>query len=133
MRGRVGELILGLLLILGSTALPILGARAQSPVFSFPPPLPALGYCQLSVGGTAVALTSCSGGIPTTASGMAIVSITVEGANIRYRDDGTAPTAAVGIPLLQGQNLPYSGSNYTALSFIAQSGTATVDIGFYAR
>jgi hypothetical protein len=105
-------------------------AWAQTAVLSYPPPVRPLGYCQLSVGASAVALTTCTGGIP---AGTVLVNLTVSTANLRYRDDGTNPTATVGIPILQGQNVPYSGNNPAALVFIAQSGTAAIDIGFYGR
>ncbi len=118
--------LLAFLLSLGVAS----SAWAQTAVLSYPPPLRPLGYCQLSVSAVAVALSTCTGGIP---AGTALVNITVSTANLRYRDDNTNPTATVGIPILQGQNVPYSGNNPAALVFIAQSGTAAIDVGFYGK
>lgn len=121
--------LLAFLLALGAAS----SAWAQTAVLSYPPPVRSLGYCQLSVGASAVALSTCTGGIP---ANTVLVNITVSAANIRYRDDGSPtvnPTATVGNPILQGQNVPYSGNNPAALVFIAQSGTASVDVGFYGR
>ena len=54
-------------------------------------PLVPLGYCQLSATqlASAVGLASCSGGIPARAT---LVAVQAETANVRWRDDGTAPT-----------------------------------------
>lgn len=51
---------------------------------------------------------------------------------IRYRDDGTAPTAAVsgGMPLAVGEVLEFDGE-IGKLQFIAQAGTATVNVNLY--
>lgn len=49
---------------------------------------------------------------------------------IRYRDDGTAPTATVGYPVAVSQTIKYTG-NLKALQMIPQSGTATIDVAYY--
>jgi len=85
--------------------------------------LTPLGYQQLSVGSTAAPLT-----VP---AGAKFVYITVESDNVRYRDDGTAPTATVGMSLQTGtQNFLYAG-NISALQFISTTGTATLDVSYY--
>jgi hypothetical protein len=122
--------IVGFLLALVLAALPG-SARAQAQgarenVGTVPGSLTALGYCQLSVT-TAVALSTCSGGIPT---GAVIVYITPETAAIRWRDDGTAPTTTVGNPVGAGAQLVYAGP-LLAMQIIAQAGTATVNANFY--
>jgi hypothetical protein len=86
-----------------------------------------LGYCQLTASGTAALLSTCSGGIPVTAT---IAEICVSTANIRYRDDGTAPTATVGIPVVAPTCFQYAGV-FSALSIIAQSGSPVIDVSFY--
>lgn len=59
--------------------------------------------------------------------------ITVEGADIRYRLDGTNPTAATGHRLNDGLPLEVEGyTNLERLRFIAVTGTATVRLS-YAR
>src|SRR5882672_6430716 len=70
-------------------------AQAQT-VMTFVP----LGYCQLTSLAAATKLSACSGGIP---AGATSALISVEGAAIRYRDDGTAPTTTVGMPIAIGQ------------------------------
>ena len=94
--------------------------------------LTPLGYCQITASNppaTAVPLSSCAGGIPAAAI---YASITIETTPIRYRDDGTNPTAALGMPLVQGQNILYTGNKLSALVFVASiAGTATINVAFY--
>lgn len=80
-----------------------------------------LGYQQLSVS-TAASLT-----VP---AGADFATIRCSTANTRWRDDGSAPTASVGVPLNAGEVLSYDGK-LGAIQFIAQSGTATLDISYY--
>jgi hypothetical protein len=82
-----------------------------------------LGFQQLASFSTAQTLT-----VPATAT-MAIIS--VETNAIRWRDDGTAPTASVGMPVAVGQTFIYSG-NLSAITFIPQTGSATMDVSYYA-
>lgn len=58
--------------------------------------------------------------------------ISPETQGIRWRDDGTAPTAAVsgGFPLAIGQVLEYDGE-IGKFQFIAQAGTSTVNVVIY--
>lgn len=88
-----------------------------------------LGYCQLTLTGTAAKLSSCTNGVPT---GALYAYIEVETANARYRDDGVAPTTSVGM-LLQSNAL--AGIWYMAapgnLSFIAVTGSPVLDVLFY--
>ena len=50
---------------------------------------------------------------------------------VRYRDDGTAPTTSVGMPLLSiDEPLCYQG-DVSALKFIAISGSPELDVLFY--
>lgn len=59
------------------------------------------------------------------------VLIRVESADVRWTDDGTAPTASLGMPLLDGESFYYSGTP-SALKFIGQtSTTAKVHLTFY--
>jgi hypothetical protein len=87
-----------------------------------------LGYCQLTSIASATSVSSCSGGVPAL-SAWAVVCI--ETAAVRWRDDGTAPTTSVGMPVSSGQCMNYSGT-FSALQFIAQSGSPVVDISFYS-
>lgn len=80
-----------------------------------------LGYQQIVNPAAATNLT-----VPTAAT-MALIS--VSGSSVRWRDDGTAPTASIGMPMTAGQEFQYSG-NLTAIQFIGSG--ATLDISFYA-
>lgn len=49
---------------------------------------------------------------------------------IRWRDDGTNPTATVGMPLAVGQYLEYTG-RLGALRLIEQTASAKVNVTYY--
>lgn len=84
------------------------------------------GVKQLTVT-TAALLSSVAGGIPAGASQAVIVP---EGNAVRWADDGSTPTTSVGMP--QAALQPYTFTNdLSALRFIAQSGTAILNIAFY--
>lgn len=91
------------------------------------------GYQQFASGSlaTAQSLTipgTCSqtnGGLPST------IVISVEGQAIRYRDDGTAPTATVGMPLPVGNQPFYYTGTIGAIQFIQQTAGAIVNVAFY--
>lgn len=86
------------------------------------PSLKPLGYQQLTVSGSAVGLT-----VPKGASSARIqVS---GGTGVRYRDDGTNPTSAVGIPK-NAVEFTYNG-NLNTIKFIRVSTDATLDIAYY--
>lgn len=81
------------------------------------------GYQQLAVSSTAVA--------PTVPAGATAALITVETAAVRWRDDGTDPTASVGCPIASGDPpFMYTG-DLSALKFIRQTVDAVVNINFY--
>ena len=86
-----------------------------------------VGYQQLTVTGTAVALT-----VPSNANSATIV---VEDNGVRFRDDGTNPTAGIGMPLYQNQSIQLqSRSMLEAIKFIRVSATsATLNISYYER
>ena len=70
-----------------------------------------------------------SGGIPT---GATSVFLQAETANVRYRDDGGAPTAAIGNLVVAGAGgqILYGGT-FSALRFIAASGSPLLNVAFY--
>lgn len=80
------------------------------------------GYQQIASFSTAQTLT-----VPANAT---LALISVAGNAIRYRDDGTAPTASVGMPVAVSQAFTYS-ANLAAISIIPQTGSATLDILYY--
>jgi hypothetical protein len=62
---------------------------------------------------------------------MAIV--TAEAQAVRWRDDGTNPTATVGYPLSTSVELVIKGAaQLAAIKFIQQSATANLNISYYA-
>jgi hypothetical protein len=56
--------------------------------------------------------------------------IIAEGAAVRWRDDGAAPTASVGMPLAVGVPLQYDG-DLSKIRFIQQTATAKLNISYY--
>jgi hypothetical protein len=50
---------------------------------------------------------------------------------VRWRDDGTDPTASVGMPLATGVSLSYDG-DLKAVRFIQQSASAIINVSYYA-
>lgn len=67
----------------------------------------------------------------TVPSGATWALIRAESQNVRWRDDGTAPTASVGIELIVGEALQYSG-DLKAIQFIQEAASATLDVAYYA-
>src|SRR3954465_10159446 len=90
-----------------------------------------LGYAQIIVSSSAMYANagkyggSIISGIPV---GTSFLRVTCEGNPIRWRADGTAPTAAIGKPLAVGAELIFSEAQLPGLQFIAQSGSSTIDI-----
>ena len=102
---------------------------------ALPFPCKSLGYAQFAAGGVdASTLVSTAtfgsnpAGIP---NGTTHILITCAAQAIRWRDDGTAPTTAVGYPLAVGTELVYAGSGLAQLRLIAQSAGAVVNMAAY--
>jgi len=94
-----------------------------------------LGFCQITLTGTATNLTigcagSIGGGIP---SGAQYITMAVESSNARYRDDNVAPTTVVGDLLQSSYTGPpfWYGGTLPNLQFIAVSAAPVLDITFY--
>jgi len=56
--------------------------------------------------------------------------IIAETQNVRWRDDGVAPTASVGMLLAAGVPLQYDG-DLTNIKFIEQTASAKLNISYY--
>lgn len=88
-----------------------------------------LGYVQIAAGGADAAVLVSSvfpgGVIPL---GTEVLLITPEAQAIRWRSDGTAPTATVGYPLAVGAELRYTIAQLPQLRIIAQTAGAIVNI-----
>lgn len=66
----------------------------------------------------------------TVPAGAKYATITVEGNAVRWRDDGTSPTASVGTLVQAGTSFTYSGP-LSAIQFIQTAATATLDVNYY--
>lgn len=83
------------------------------------------GYQQITVLSAATNLV-----VPACGNGPTMAVITAEAQDVRYRDDGVAPTGTVGQPLAQGQPLVYEGT-LSAIQFIEQTSGAKLNVSFY--
>lgn len=84
----------------------------------------ALGYQQITALSASTALT-----VP---AGTSMAIITPETQAVRWRDDGTAPTATVGYPLAVGSELRYTAGQLSSLRFIEQVASAKINITYYS-
>ena len=89
-----------------------------------------MGYQQITSLSSATNLT-----IPqTTPNGLnakpVFALIVAESQAVRWRDDGTSPSASVGMPLAVGIPLQYDG-DLTNIKFIEQVGGAKLNISYY--
>lgn len=87
------------------------------------------GVYVTSAATTSSSASLTSGGIPT---GATSVFLQAETANVRYRDDGGAPTASIGNLVVAGAGgqILYGGT-FSALRFIAASGSPLLNVAFY--
>jgi len=82
-----------------------------------------LGYQQITDLSSAVGLT-----IP---AGATLALIVPETQNVRWRDDGTNPTASVGMPIFVGASLSYDG-DLNRIRFIQEAASAKLNVSYYA-
>jgi len=82
-----------------------------------------LGYQQITSLSASTALT-----VP---SGATLALIVPETQAVRWRDDGTAPSATVGMPLAVGVPLMYDG-NLQNIKFFEQTASAKLNVSYYA-
>lgn len=83
------------------------------------------GFEQITNVVAAVGLT-----VPTTKPDARIAVIQAIGQNVRWRDDGTAPSATVGMQLSAGNDILYTG-DLSAIQFIEEAGGAELNIMYY--
>jgi len=84
----------------------------------------ALGYQQIVGLAASTALT-----VP---AGTAYALVIAEAQAVRWRDDGTAPTSTVGMPLAVGVEERFDSSSFSALRFIQQAATANLNVAYYS-
>ena len=82
-----------------------------------------LGYQQITSLSSSTALT-----VPT---GATMALIIPETQNVRWRDDGVAPTTTVGMPVLTNTSMSYDG-DLKKIRFIAATAGAILNISYYA-
>jgi hypothetical protein len=90
-----------------------------------------LGYQQITSMSSSVSLTVPNRDLNGLNQKPVIALITPEGQAVRWRDDGPAPTASIGMPLAVGVTLQYDG-DLTQIKFIEQSASAKLNITYYA-
>ena len=90
-----------------------------------------LGYDQMSVAGVRSLRDSAALGTAMSA-GATVAIITAETQNIRWRDDGTDPTTAIGSLILSSGQPPmvYDGS-LESIRFIAATAGAILHVSLY--
>jgi len=81
-----------------------------------------LGFQQITVLTASVGLT-----VPSTAT---YAIIQAEAQAVRWRDDGAAPTAAIGMTIAAGGELRYDG-NLSTIRFIEAAATAKLNVSYY--
>jgi len=90
-----------------------------------------LGYQQISSLSAAASLTVPTVDLNGLACRPTLAIITSETQGVRWRDDGVAPTASVGMPMAAGVSLQYDG-DLTKIQFIEQTASAKLNISYYA-
>jgi hypothetical protein len=90
-----------------------------------------IGYQQITSLSTAQSLTVPQRDLSGLNQRPTFALITPLTAAVRWRDDGIAPTASIGMPLAAGVTLQYDG-DLTRIQFIQNGGTAELNISYYA-
>lgn len=85
--------------------------------------LVGLGYQQITSLSSATALT-----VP---AGTTMCLVIPQTQAVRWRDDGTDPSATVGQPLGVGSELVYTAGSLPRLKFIQQAASATINVTYY--
>ncbi len=95
--------------------------------FAAPRNLTPFAYQQITSLSAATALTVPA---PTNSVPATLALIQAETQSVRWRDDGTNPTASVGMVLAAGETLPYTG-DLTKLRFIETTASAKLNVSYY--
>lgn len=84
----------------------------------------ALGYQQIGLAADTVSAA------PVPPPGTSVALMKIEGAPVRYRDDGVDPTQSVGMPLSIGESIVYDAVMLD-MRLIGQQAGAIVNIAYY--
>ena len=90
-----------------------------------------LGYQQITDLSSAVSLTVPTVDVAGNKQQPTRAFIVAEGNDIRWRDDGTAPTASVGMILIRNNVLSYDG-DLSKIQFIQTGASAKLNVSYYA-
>ncbi len=88
------------------------------------------GYQQITSLSASTALTVPQKTLSGLACSPTYAVIRCETQNVRYRDDGTAPTSSVGMPLNVGDVLEYDG-DLNKIRFIETTASAKLNVLYY--
>lgn len=99
------------------------GQGTAVPTTTTPVGTTPLGYRQ-------VTNVSASTALPTVPSDATVATVIPDGAGVRLRKDGTAPTASVGMPVPVGGGVTLYGAEIAAARFIQQSAGAILNIEY---
>lgn len=69
----------------------------------------------------------------TVPAGANMAIIQAQAQAVRWRDDGVAPTATVGVRIAVNETLRYFGGSLTALRFIQEAATAVLNVSYYRQ
>lgn len=83
-----------------------------------------LGYQQLAIG------TGAASGL-TPPAGARLALLQAEGAALRYRDSGGAPTVAIGMRLVVDGSIHEYLGNMASIRFIAEGAGAFLNVSYY--
>ena len=92
-----------------------------------PGPITPVGFQQLATLSSALGLTPV---ISLALQPNKFVVLSADTNAIRWRDDGTAPTATIGMRLVPGVDLVYTG-DLTTIKFIEETATSNLNISYY--
>lgn len=84
----------------------------------------SVGFQQMTALASATAMT-----VP---AGARIATIQAESQTVRWRDDGTSPTATVGNRIFVGDTLVYDAADLAVVKFIEEVASAKLNIHFYS-
>lgn len=90
-----------------------------------------LGYQQITDLSSAVSLTVPTVDVAGNKQQPTRAFIVAEGNDIRWRDDGTAPTASVGMILIRNNVLSYDG-DLSKIQFIQTGASAKLNVSYYS-
>lgn len=86
-----------------------------------------------SLGYTQVTNLTAAVGVGTIPAGTETVLLQCTGQNVRYRDDGTNPTAAIGMVLVALTLYSFTVAQISSMKFIETAATGVLNITFYGR